>query len=82
MIDLFSGMPPETMLLHVVHVMSKNPGVEIWHTNIMELMIMAGVVFLTPIITIWGFVRAPLGCNGFQFSSVFPLLLYAHEVGK
>ena len=75
-------MAPAAVLLHVVHVMSKIPGVEIWHTNIMELMIMAGMVLLTPINTIWGFVRSPLGWNGFQFSSLFPLLLYAHEVGK
>ena len=44
-------MSPAAMLLHVVHVMSKNLGKEIWHTNIMALMIMAGVVLLTPINT-------------------------------
>ena len=75
-------MPPAAVLLHVVHVMSKNLGKEIWYTNIMALMIMAGVVLLNQIFTVWGFVRSPLGWNGFQFSSVFPLLLFAHEVGK
>ena len=75
-------MAPAAMLLHVVHVMSKNLGKEIWHTNIMALMIIDGVVLLIPIKTVWGFVCSPLGWNGFQYSSVFPLLLYAHEVGK
>ena len=75
-------MAPAAMLLHVVHVMLKNLGKDIWHTNIMALMIIDGVVLLTPIITIWGFVRSPLGWNGFQFSSLFPLLLFDHEVGK
>ena len=75
-------MPPVAVLLHVVHVMSKILGKETWHTNIMALMIMAGVVLFTPITTMWGCVRYPLGWNGFQFSIIFPLLLYAHEVGK
>ena len=29
-----------------------------------------------------GVVLSPLGWNGFQFSSVFTLLLFAHEVGN
>ena len=52
-------MFPADMLLHVVHVMSKNPGVEIWHTNIMALMIMDGVVLLTPINTMLGLFVLP-----------------------
>lgn len=59
LIGLFSGMPPVAMLLRVVHVMSKNPGKEIWHTNIMALTIIAGVLLLTPVITTWGLFMLP-----------------------
>jgi len=71
LISLFSGMPPAAALLHVVHVMSKNPGEEIWHTNIMALMIMAGVVLLTPVISIWGFFVLPWVGMAFNFLTYF-----------
>ena len=64
-------MPPAAVFLHLVHVMSKNPGEEIWHTNIMALMIMAGVVLLTPVITIWGLFVLPWVGIAFHFQAYF-----------
>ena len=60
-------MPPAATLLHVVHVMSKNPGEEIWHTNIMASMIIDGVVLLTPIKTVWGLFVLPWVGMAFNF---------------
>ena len=46
-------MTPVAVLLYVVHVMSKDPGEEFWHNNIMALMIIADVVLFTPMLTTW-----------------------------
>ena len=71
LIGLFSGMPPAAASLHIVHVMSKNPGKEICHTNIMALMIMAGVTLLTPVITTWGLFVLPWVGMAFDFLEYF-----------
>ena len=67
LIGLLSGMAPAAVLLHVVHVMSKNLGKVIWHTNIMALMIMDGVVLLIPLITTWGLFVLPWVGMAFNF---------------
>ena len=71
LVGLFSSMPPAAALLLIVHVMSKNPGKEICHTNIMALMIMAGLVLLTPVITIWGLFVLPWVGMAFNFLVYF-----------
>ena len=64
-------MAPAAVFLHVVHVMSNNLGKEIWHTNIMALMIMAGVVLLTPINTMLGLFVIPWVGMDFNFLAYF-----------
>ena len=64
-------MAPAAVLLHVVHVMPKNRGKEIWHTNIMALMIIDGVVLLTPINTMLGLFVLPWVGMAFNFLAYF-----------